>query len=90
MFSARKFLDRSIALSAAMLGVLILSASTATAAPPACALFCPFDTTLDAKKCRCVKNPHFTPINPCMLVCAPTWKLDAQKCRCIKTPFTRL
>jgi hypothetical protein len=36
-----------------------------------------------------VKNPDFTPINPCMLVCAPTWKLDAEKCRCIKTPGTR-
>jgi hypothetical protein len=83
MFSARKFLDRSIALSAVVLGVWTLSASPSMAAPP-CALFCPFDTTLDAKKCRCVKNPDFTPINPCMLVCAPTWRLDAQKCRCIK------
>jgi hypothetical protein len=86
---ARTFLNRSIALLAVVLGVWVLSANPSTAAPP-CALFCPFDTTLDAKKCRCVKNPDFTPINPCMLVCAPTWKLDAQKCRCIKTPGTRI
>ena len=76
-------------LSAVVLAVCTLSASPSFAAP-ACALFCPFDTTLDAKKCRCVKNPDFTPINPCMLVCAPTWKLDAEKCRCIKTPGTRI
>jgi hypothetical protein len=89
MFSARKLLDRAMVLSAVVLGVWTLSASPSIA-QPACALFCPFDTTLDAKKCRCVKNPGFTPINPCMLVCAPTWKLDAEKCRCIKTPGTRV
>lgn len=90
MFSARKLLDRAMVLFAVVLGVWTLSASPSIAAPPVCALFCPFDTTLDAKKCRCVKNPGFTPINPCMLVCAPTWKLDAEKCRCIKTPGTKI
>jgi hypothetical protein len=70
-------------LAAAALGLWVVSAVPSMAAPP-CALFCPFDTTLDAKHCRCVKSPNVTPIVPCGLVCAPDWKLDAQHCRCIK------
>jgi hypothetical protein len=80
---ARTFLNHAIALLAVALGAWVLSASPSMAAPP-CALFCPFDTTLDAKKCRCVKNPDATPIMPCALVCAPDWKLDAKQCRCVK------
>ena len=81
MPSDGKFLYRAVALLAVLLGVWTLSAAPAIAAP--CGLVC-FDGTLDAKKCRCVKDPNFTPFIPCGLVCAPDWKLDAQACRCIK------
>ena len=81
MLSAGKFLYRSVALLAVLLGAWTLSTASAMAGP--CALVC-IDGTLDAKKCRCVKDSNFTPFNPCGLVCAPTWKLDAQACRCIK------
>jgi hypothetical protein len=75
--------NRPAALAAAALGLWMVSTIPSTAAPP-CALFCPFDTALDARHCRCVKSPNATPIIPCALVCAPDWKLDAQQCRCIK------
>lgn len=83
MFSAGKFLARPLALVAVVLGVWTLSAGPSMAQPP-CALICPFDSTLDAKKCKCVKSPNATPFIPCGLVCAPDWKLDAQQCKCIK------
>ena len=79
----RNRFNRPAALAAAALGLWMASTVPSMAAPP-CALFCPFDTTLDAKHCRCVKSPNATPIIPCGLVCAPDWKLDAQRCRCFK------
>jgi hypothetical protein len=55
MLSDGKFLYRAVALLAVLLGVWTLSAAPAIAAP--CGLVC-FDGTLDAKKCRCVKDPQ--------------------------------
>jgi hypothetical protein len=74
---------RPLALAAVVLGVWTLWTGPSMAAPP-CALVCPFDTVLDAKKCRCVNASNATPILPCGLVCVAPWRLDAQQCRCVK------